>query len=139
MSGFAPALFLFVVVLVVVFALLSTLGFDERTTPVGPLGKVRSSTNPESRVLGNMDSYIGLGKDCARCTVILWTVGMGGDWFDAVDVDAGVCIVDGVSTLLVKGPVKAMLEVGSGEDSDVVSPPARVSPKGCRTSRSLRK
>lgn len=56
-----------------------------------------------------------------------------------VDIDADVCDADD-SSAEVKGPVKETPEVGSGDDSDVVvSPPARVSPKGCRTSRSLRK
>lgn len=67
-------LFLFTVVPALGLEVPSMLDFDECIAPDGPFGKVRSSTNPESRVLGNIDSYIGLGKLCARCTVILWAV-----------------------------------------------------------------
>ena len=81
------ALLRFIVVFPVAFVLLSVVGFDEPSDP-GPPGKVRSSTNPDSRVLGNIDSYVGLGKVLARGSDCLCLGGNGGDWFDLVGFEA---------------------------------------------------
>lgn len=63
-------------------------------------------------------------------------------------VTSGLCM-SGIWAIRLKGagfsdvkglfPVRAVPTEGSGEDSDVDSPPVVESPKGCRTSRSLRK
>lgn len=96
---------------------------------LGPLGKVRSSTKPDSRLFGNNDSYWGLGKVFA---LLMGGFCMSGIWAMWLK-EAGLSDVKGLL------PVKAVPTEGSGDDSEVDSPPVVDSPKGCRTSRSLRK
>ena len=89
------ALLRFIVVFPVAFGVFPVLGFDELSDS-GPPGKVRSSTNPDSRVLGNIDSYVGLGKVLARGSDCLCLGGNGGDWFDLVGFEAMLWDASGV-------------------------------------------
>jgi hypothetical protein len=109
---------------------LSSAGLDGFGESLTPFGKVRSSTNPASRLLGNMDSYAGLGNVLARCKEGLRSDAIWGDWLlECVDMDAGVWQDDRLAAVV----------NGSGDDSVVESPPATTLPYGCSTSRSLRK
>jgi hypothetical protein len=121
----------FVVVPVEALLSLSTLGLYDLDRAVGPFGKVRSSTKPVSRLLGNIDSYWGFGRVLALAMAGLWSSGICVDWVEVADMaDSGDSAEENVRPVPFEG---------SGEDSDVDAPPAFVSPKGWRTSRSLRK